>query len=96
MCLIITATPAQFDRPGPNAVMTMLLLDPNRITVQHQANVVPTVRDAHDLFQCAIDSLDPGQSYCVSASWHGRTKPPRGFLAAWERNEFTRKLNRAV
>jgi hypothetical protein len=31
MCLVITATPATFDRPGPNAVMSMLLLDPNRI-----------------------------------------------------------------
>lgn len=92
MCLVITATPATFDRPGPLAVMTMLLLDPNRITVQHQT--VPTVQGAHDLFQRACDALDPHESYCISASWAGRSKPPRGFLAAWRRNEFSRKLNR--
>ena len=54
----------------------------------------PTVQDAHDRFEQAIAALDPGQSYCISASWAGRSKPPRGFLAAWRRNEFTRKLNR--
>lgn len=92
MCLVITATPATFDRPGPNAMMSMLLLDPNRITVQHQT--VATVQDAHDLFKHACDALDPTISYCVSASWAGRSKPPRGFLAAWRRNEFICKLNR--
>ena len=69
---------------------------PNRIVVSHQSSVVPTVRDAHDLFQCAVDALDPTQSYCVSAHWHGRIKPPRGFKADYDRGEFIRKLNRAA
>jgi hypothetical protein len=94
MALVITATPATFDRPGPNAVMTMLLLDPNRIVATHQPGAVTTLDAARKVFEEAIAGLDPAYSYCVSASWAGRVKPPRGFLAAWRRNEFTRKLNR--
>ena len=96
MCLVITATPARFCSGRPFAVMEMNLFDPNRIVVSHQSSVVPTIRDAHDLFQCAVDALDPTQSYCVSAHWHGRMKPPRGFKAAYDRGEFIRKLNRAA
>ena len=84
----LSATPAIYRPDG----FEFQPLDPDKIVKRTSATTMHEMREALDAF---VEELPGTKSFIVFGHWPRIAgKPPRGFKAACDRNEFTRHVKR--